>query len=193
MRFVHAAAAARFFCAGASNAAAGGPALSQPAGYGRVFAALRRKPMRRKQVKPDRRFCPPPSSAHIRNDGTVKTSVRISKQFKYAVGGAASGLVNGFFGGGGGMFLVPVLIRWAKMDERRAFATSVLVILPLCAVSSVIYLLRTELSLTAALPYLAGGLFGGLLGGKLFSKVSMIWLRRVFALLLLYGGVRALL
>ena len=45
----------------------------------------------------------------------------------------------------------------------------------------------------AALPYLAGGLAGGWLGGRLFKKLSMVWLRRGFALLILYGGVKALL
>ena len=38
-----------------------------------------------------------------------------------------------------------------------------------------------------------GGLIGGLVGGKVFKKLSMVWLRRVFALLILYGGVKALL
>ena len=47
--------------------------------------------------------------------------------------------------------------------------------------------------LSVALPYLAGGLAGGLIGGKVFQKLSMAWLRRGFALLILYGGVRALL
>ena len=50
-----------------------------------------------------------------------------------------------------------------------------------------------ELDLAAALPYLAGGLIGGWVGGRVFQKMSMVWLRRGFALLLLYGGVRAFL
>ena len=119
--------------------------------------------------------------------------MRISKCVKYALGGAAAGLANGFFGGGGGLLLIPILTRWAGMDERRAFATSVLVILPLCVVSSVIYLLRTDLDLIQAFPYLIGGFLGGLVGGKLFRRVPVRWLRRSFALLILYGGIRSLL
>ena len=46
--------------------------------------------------------------------------------------GAAAGLTNGFFGGGGGSVLVPMLTRVCGLDQRRAFATSVAVILPLC-------------------------------------------------------------
>ena len=109
-----------------------------------------------------------------------------------AVSGALAGAVNGFFGGGGGMALVPLLAGWCGLGQRRAFATSVAVILPLCILSSVIYFFRGGLDLTAALPYLAGGLLGGWAGGKLFRRVNMIWLRRAFALLILYGGAKSL-
>lgn len=114
------------------------------------------------------------------------------KWLRPALAGGAAGLVNGFFGGGGGMVLVPLLVLWCGLDQRKAFATSVAVILPLCALSAAIYLFRGGVDFTAALPYLAGGLLGGLLGGKLFKRLNMVWLRRLFALLLLYGGVRAL-
>ena len=111
----------------------------------------------------------------------------------FTLAGAAAGLVNGFFGGGGGMVLVPLLAGKCGLDQRRAFATSVAVIAPLCALSAAIYWFRGDLVPAAALPYLAGGLAGGLIGGKVFQKLSMAWLRRGFALLILYGGVRALL
>ena len=109
-----------------------------------------------------------------------------------ALAGAAAGLVNGFFGGGGGMVLVPLLAGWCGLGQRKAFATSVAVIMPLCALSAGIYLFREGVDLAAALPYLLGGLIGGFAGGRLFKRLNMGWLRRLFALLLLYGGVRAL-
>lgn len=111
----------------------------------------------------------------------------------FAVAGGAAGLVNGFFGGGGGMILVPLLAGKCGLDQRKAFATSVAVIAPLCALSAAIYWFRGDLDLALALPYLSGGLIGGLVGGKLFQTLSMKWLRRAFALLILYGGVRSLL
>ena len=110
-----------------------------------------------------------------------------------ALAGAAAGIANGFFGGGGGMLLVPLLVRRCKLTQRQAFATSVAVILPLCILSSVIYWFRGGLDLMTALPYLAGGFVGGWVGGKVFKKVNMVWLRRAFALLILYGGVKSLL
>ncbi len=111
----------------------------------------------------------------------------------YALAGAAAGVVNGFFGGGGGQVLVPMLAGKCGLDQRRAFATSVAVIAPLCALSAGIYWFRGQLDLMLALPYLVGGLIGGFVGGRLFQKVSMVWLRRGFALLILYGGVKAFL
>ena len=91
------------------------------------------------------------------------------------------------------MILVPLLVRRCGLSQQQAFATSVAVILPFCMLSSVIYWLRGDLELTAALPYLIGGLIGGWVGGKTFKKINMIWLRRLFALFILYGGVNALL
>ncbi len=107
--------------------------------------------------------------------------------------GGAAGIVNGFFGGGGGMILVPLLVRRCGLSQRQAFATSVAIILPLCVLSSILYFFRGGLDLMTALPYLLGGLIGGWVGGKVFQKTSMVWLRRMFALLILYGGVKALL
>ena len=117
---------------------------------------------------------------------------RSGSKFRSAVAGGAAGLANGFFGGGGGMLLVPLLTRWCGLDQRQAFATSIAVILPLCALSSAIYWLRGGLDFMLALPYLAGGLLGGFLGGRMFKKLNMVWLRRAFALLILYGGAKAL-
>lgn len=115
------------------------------------------------------------------------------QRFWCSVAGALAGVANGFFGGGGGMILVPMLSGPCGLSQRKAFANSVLIILPLCALSSAIYLFRGSLDLLSALPYLMGGLLGGFLGGKLFQGVNMGWLRRIFALFILYGGVRALL
>lgn len=117
----------------------------------------------------------------------------MSKRWLFALAGGAAGLINGFFGGGGGMILVPLLAGKCGLEQKKAFATSVAIIAPLCLLSAGIYLLRGSIDLTLALPYLLGGLAGGFLGGKLFRKLNMTCLRRGFALLILYGGVRSLL
>ena len=80
---------------------------------------------------------------------------------KYALSGTAAGLVNGLFGGGGGMVLVPLLNGWCGLAGKQAFATCVAAILPLSAVSAAVYLLRQPFDWAAALPYLIGGLQKG--------------------------------
>ena len=117
----------------------------------------------------------------------------MNQKVKYAVTGALGGLANGFFGSGGGLFLVPLLTKWTKLEERKAFATSVAVILPLSVVSAVVYFTKGALDFSAALPYLIGGFLGGVISGKVFQKIPLNFLRRAFGLLILYGGVRAVL
>lgn len=116
----------------------------------------------------------------------------MDKKWKYTITGGLAGLANGLFGSGGGLFLVPMLSRWAGMEQRKAFAVSVGVILPLSVVSAAIYWWKGAMDWGLAWPYLAGGFLGGLVSGKVFKKVPVIWLRRGFGLLIVYGGLRAI-
>ena len=124
----------------------------------------------------------------------MKEVKRMTRQtWRAAAAGALTGAVNGIFGAGGGMALVPLLTRWLKIDEKRALATSVAVILPLCALSAAVYAAKGALAGVSLWPYLIGGLAGGVVGGLTFGKMSAVWLRRGFALFVLYGGVKSLL
>ena len=107
------------------------------------------------------------------------------ERVRYLVAGGLAGLTNGFFGGGGGSVLVPVLTRYCGLEQRQAFATSVAVILPLCLLSVAIYLFRGGLDIVTALPYLIGGTVGGWAGGRWFKGMKINWLRRGFGLLLI--------
>jgi nitrate/nitrite transporter NarK len=63
--------------------------------------------------------------------------------------GAAAGLANGCFGGGGGMVFLPILSRWGNLTQRKLYATCVAVIFPVCLISAAIYLLRGEVDASA--------------------------------------------
>ncbi len=117
----------------------------------------------------------------------------MTSPWRARIAGAAAGLANGLFGGGGGMVFLPLMSREKALDRRQLFATCVGVIFPVCAVSAAVYFLQAKLSLTEALPYLLGGLAGGWLGGKLYGKVSTKVLKWVFAGFLFYAGVKYLL
>lgn len=111
---------------------------------------------------------------------------------KLRLAGALAGLVNGVFGGGGGMVLLPLFSRWGELRPKSVFATCVAVIFPICVVSTGVYFLHAHLDLSQAWPYLLGGVLGGLAGGLTFQKVPVKWLKLLFGLFLLYGGVRYL-
>ena len=112
---------------------------------------------------------------------------------KLRAAGVLAGAVNGAFGGGGGMVLLPLLERWSGLSGKTIYATSTGVILPLCAISAGIYALHGQLPLGEAWPYLAGGALGGAAGGWTFRWVPVKWLKGCFGAFLLYGGVRYLL
>lgn len=112
--------------------------------------------------------------------------------WKYPLIGALAGTANGVFGAGGGLFLVPLFISLTKMEEKKAFATSVAVIFPLSIASLIVFLIRGENIFATGLPFVIGGVLGGLVSGKIFRRIPTIWLHRLFGVLILYGAVRTL-
>ena len=110
---------------------------------------------------------------------------------KFVVAGTLAGILNGLFGAGGGLVLVPLLIGWAKLEEKQAFATSVAIILPLSVASYLLFCTNGGDVWPQARPYLLGGIVGGILSTTLFRHISTVWLHRLFGILILYGGIKA--
>lgn len=110
---------------------------------------------------------------------------------KYITAGICAGIANGFFGAGGGMILVPLFCNWAKLEQKKALATSVAVILPMSALSAIIYYLNGRFNLLDALPFLAGGILGGIISGKYMKKVSASFLRKLLGVMIIWGGIRS--
>ena len=81
----------------------------------------------------------------------------LNDKVKYIITGALAGVANGLFGSGGGLFLVPLFVSWLHMEQKKAFATSVAVILPLSVASLAVFLLKGGMDWGLAWPYLLGG------------------------------------
>lgn len=116
----------------------------------------------------------------------------MNRKTRLMVAGGAAGAVNGLFGAGGGMALVPMLRGVVKLPEVCIFPSSVSIILPICAVSAALSFSSGEFNFRQALPYLIGSAAGGLLAGLLGKRIPTLWLRRIFGILLLWGGIRYL-
>jgi len=106
--------------------------------------------------------------------------------------GAFIGFVNGFWGGGGGMLCVPLLINFIKLPEKKAHATTLLIMLPLSIASLIVYYLSENLPIFDAIKIGFGFVIGGILGALLLKKISNIWLDILFSVIIIAGGVKLL-
>lgn len=112
-------------------------------------------------------------------------------RFRSLAAGAAAGAVNGLFGAGGGMVLVPMLSGNTVFSEDEVFSSSVLIILPICLVSLGVST-GFQLPWAQAWPFLAGGIPGGILAALLGKRIPLVWLHRMLGLMICYGGIRYL-
>ncbi|GAA1831036.1 sulfite exporter TauE/SafE family protein [Agromyces salentinus] len=112
---------------------------------------------------------------------------------RLALVGAAGGLLSGAFGVGGGILMVPLLIVFAGMGQRRATATSLAAIVPASIAGSITYLVNGEVDLVAALFVAVGGVLGSWVGAWLLRRLPLVWLRWLFIALLVGVAVRMLL
>lgn len=107
--------------------------------------------------------------------------------------GVFVGFINGFFGGGGGMLVVPVLYYIFKMPEKISHATALFVILPLSIASSIIYIIKGGVLSLNLLYSGIGFIVGGIIGAVLLKKLNNKVLRIIFAGIMLIAGIKLLL
>ncbi len=118
-------------------------------------------------------------------------NIEKKEKIKLAFLGAATGFVNGLFGSGGGMLLVPLLPSTTKMEEKQAFSNSVGIVFFLSIVSATVYLFKNEILFSELWPLLLGGVVGGMIGAKFLSKIKITFLRKIFAFFILYAAWKA--
>ena len=106
--------------------------------------------------------------------------------------GLIGGLLSGAFGVGGGIVMVPLLVTWARFDQRQAAATSLLAILPASLAGSVTYLLHGEVDVLAAVFIAVGSIAGSVIGGILLKRLPLAVLRWAFIVLLVVVAIRML-
>ena len=116
----------------------------------------------------------------------------LKKHWGACIAGFAAGIVNGLFGAGGGMVLVPLLSLFPGFSDNEVFPSSVAIILPICIVSLAFILPGSSFSFKTALPYLIGSLIGGILSWKIGKKIPTKWLHRLLGIFILWGGIRYL-
>lgn len=120
---------------------------------------------------------------------TIYVKGTVGTILKYG-GSVAVGAVSGFFGGGGGMLCVP-LLQYCGLDAKRAHATALLVILPLCIVSASIYIANGYFDGVAVLCACIGVVAGGAVGAAMLDKLNGTAVGVIFALLMIAIGIKS--
>ena len=107
-----------------------------------------------------------------------------------AILGAATGLLNGLFGSGGGAVAVFGMQRYAGVQTHKSHATAIAVILPLSLVSIFVYARNGIPDLLTLFFVSIGGVLGGYIGAKLLKKLKSQTLHRVFGVFMIAAAIK---
>jgi len=94
--------------------------------------------------------------------------------------GVLAGVLSGLFGVGGGVIVVPALMAFAQMDQRRAAATSLVAIAPAAVVGAITYAVQGEVHWFAALTLAIGSVIGAPIGARLLRALPLRVLPWIF-------------
>ncbi|MGE5678441.1 MAG: sulfite exporter TauE/SafE family protein [Pseudomonadota bacterium] len=109
---------------------------------------------------------------------------------KTAFIGLVVGLVNGIFGSGGGTVLVPCLVFLMGIEDHKAHATAISIILPLSIISSIVYFKYNVTDLSLTLKVVAGSILGAIVGSCLLNRVPINILRKIFGIVMIIAAIR---
>ena len=107
-----------------------------------------------------------------------------------AIFGVLIGTINGFFGAGGGMLVVPILQFVFKKTAQTSHATAILIILPITLASAIVYIFNGTFDLGLTLSVGGGVVLGGIVGAILLGKLKPKVIGYVFSAIMMFAGIR---
>ena len=116
----------------------------------------------------------------------------LKKRFLLPIFGFLAGIMNGLLGAGGGLIVVPLLKHYG-LEQQKAQATAISIILPLTAISTLIYYINGNIPLDSNLWFIPIGAVGAVIGAFLLPKISNKILKNIFAGFIIWAGIRLLL
>ena len=118
----------------------------------------------------------------------------ILKKFKniiFYTGIFFSGMINTLLGAGGGILVITILSRLG-LEPKKAHATSICIILPICIFSAILYVYKQRVKLTNAMGYIPGGIIGSMIGVFILSKINPKILKKVFGVFIIWAALQLL-
>lgn len=122
---------------------------------------------------------------------SIITGDRTRSVLKLILIGACAGFINGLLGSGGGILVVfgmtPLI---ADADGKRdVFANALAVMIPISLVSAITYASAGRIDIGEFGIYVLPAAIGGVIGAVLLDKLKVGFLRRLFAILVIWSGV----
>lgn len=102
--------------------------------------------------------------------------------------GFVGGLFAGVFGVGGGLIMVPLLLWWAKFDQRQANATSLLSITPIAIMGATSYAVGGVFEWLPAIFVAIGSIVGAQIGSWVLKTIPLVPLRWGFIAFVIASG-----
>ncbi len=115
------------------------------------------------------------------------------KNTALALSAMAAGLCNALIGAGGGIILSFTLARFFSdkfPDKRNIYVNSQAAMIPGCALSCILYSARGMLNVRGFSVLAIPAVIGGFIGSLILPKIKVTWLKGVFAVLVIWSGIR---
>lgn len=116
-----------------------------------------------------------------------------ARYIKYALIGLITGTANGLFGSGGGTIAVPAMVLLLGVEDHKAHATAISIILPLTLVSAFFYVSNHYVDWNLTWKVTLGGIAGGYVGARLLNVCPAGLLRKIFGTFMIAAAVRMML
>jgi hypothetical protein len=113
--------------------------------------------------------------------------------------GLIGGVLSGFFGVGGGVIMIPLMVSVLAIPQHRAHGTSLTVIIPTAVVGAITYFVSPHEGQTSAqtvalytLAFAVPAMLGAPLGVKVIHRIDTASLKRLFGIMILALAVQLL-
>ena len=100
-----------------------------------------------------------------------------------------AGAINGFFGAGAGLLIVPTIGLICKDESKKVHATTMVCVLFMSMVSSIFYICTSSVDFGIVIPSSIGGIVGGILGTFLLKNLKNDVIDLIFSFVLIVAGI----
>ena len=109
----------------------------------------------------------------------------------YVLAGLITGVASGFFGIGGGIILIPILVLIFGLTQHQAQGTTLaLMVPPIGILAALKYYYEGNVNLKMAIFICLGFLVGGYIGAVFANKIPATLMKRIFGYLLFFVSLK---